>query len=719
MEKHTGRRLLVGLAAVVTVLVLVGVVGSYALDSWIDRHQRELVAKLEARLGRKVDVGRLSASLWLGLTATNVQIGGSRLPGDQAPLLSAERLQVKPSLLRTLLSFGRRVRVDDIQPTSPTLTVVRLPDGSLNIDHLGETGKPAAPPQPMDRKTRDLVENAHIRRAQISDGRVRFVDGQSTVEISRIDLTVKDVGLRARPSVELHAAVISPQPNLELRAQLGQSGDLEHLPPPVESARLQLSPTELGPLLPFLPQLAAGLQAGNASADSYVKWTGVAKLKGNARLSGARFAGGAPFDARLDVDAEGNPRDGDADIHRLEAVAGELTVSAHGKLQSLTREPRFADFAVESRNLDFDSHGASSIRTSINIWAWSPTDRSQIQAKASGQSLTASIDLTGASLSAPGSFVKARGVPWRIDLAGQAQKISLQVDSKIQIAQQLLSAKGTVRFGDGHPQVDARATTEGLSLAALAPMVPSLARQGLPPMVVSADAHLSGRAGQPETFAVEVEGLHVTSRNTDVVASLKALDFEKPQIDVNLRSGYLDTADLLPGGSTPQPGGSTQAKSAPSRPSPALAHLGGHVVVSVEKGVVGGRLRRPAGRLHHQRGRRSRQQARDWRLGRRFSGDGSDFDVARGPFHLVGHAANVDAEQLLTRLGAARKVLHGRLSASWMCAGTAPPPPSWRSRWPARSMARWNRPSSWPSTSTSCSPVSWCAHCRSSCRPGA
>jgi uncharacterized protein involved in outer membrane biogenesis len=667
VEKH-GRRLLVGLAAVVTLVLLVGVVASYALDSYVQRHQRELLAKLEAKLGRKVDVGRLSASLWSGLTATQVQIGGSRLPGDQAPLLSAERLRVKPSLLRTLLSFGRRVRIADIELTSPVLTVVRLPDGSLNVDHLGGTGN-KAPPQPMAPKTRDLVDNAQLRRAHISDGRVRFVDGKSTVEISRIDLTVKDVGLRSRPSVELHAAVISPQPNLELRAQLGRSGDLQHLPPPVESAHLKLSPTELAPLLPFLPQLAAGLQAGTASVDLDVKWSDVAKLKGNARLLRAHFADGAPFDAKLDVDAEGNPRDGDADVHRLEAVAGDMTLLAHGKLQSLTREPRFDDFSVESRNLDFDRMRQLDphLDQHLGMVAHGPI---QIVAKASGQSLTASVDLTGASLSAPGSFVKARGVPWRIELVGRAQKQQLQVDSKIQVARQLLSAKATVRFGDNHPLVDAHATTEGLSLAALAPLVPSLARQGLPPMVVSADAHLSGRAGQPETFAVEVEGLHVTSRNTDVVASLKALNFEKPQIDVNLRSGYLDTADLLPGSSTPQPGGSTPqpGSSTPqkssSRPSPALAHLGGHVVVSVEKGVVSGvafdGLRGDFtikdGAVHA-----NKLDIGAW--GGRFAGDGSDFDVARGPFHLVGHAANVDAEQLLARLGAARKILRGRLSA--------------------------------------------------------
>src|SRR5207302_1357126 len=49
--------------------------------------------------------------------------------------------------------------------------------------------------------------------------------------------------------------------------------------------------------------------------------------------------------------------------------------------------------------------------------------------------------------------------------------------------------------------------------------------------------------------------------------------------------------------------------------------------------------------------------------GGHIAGSGSEVDVARGPFHLVGHVDGIDAEAMLAKLGGGRKVLAGRLSA--------------------------------------------------------
>lgn len=655
--------MLIGLVIAAGVIAVALVATSLALDAYAHRHERELIGQLETRLGRKVEMGRLSVSLWRGVVAERLTIGGSSAPGDGAPLLTVERVRVRPALVRTLASLGRRVQLRDVEVVRPALQLVRLADGTFNVDQVAEHWRKSAPagaaPQPMSARTRRLIGNARLGAAHVSGGRVRFVDraaGGHAVEMSGIDLALADVGLREHPSLSLRAALMGAEPNLELQARLGAAGSLERLPPPLESARLKLGRTDLAPLVPLVDRFVAGLQAGVASADLEVQWTDVAKVKGGAELRGARFAGGAPFDATLAVDAGGDARTLDLDVRRLDLEAGGMALVAHGGLRSLAKEPRFDDFALDSRNLDFDGLRRIYPRLDRRLGATlhGPV---VLSARASAERFSALVDLTAASIAAPGRFDKPRGMPWRIDASGHARKELVEIDAlTLRVAQQTLRARGTVRVGAAHPPLDLTATTDGMSLAAVAPLVPALQRAGLPPMTVSTSAHLTGRAGLPDTMALDVERLAIAAGRSDLSASGKLRNFARPQLDVAVRSRYLDTADLLPASSGSARGGGTT--------SPAPARLAGRAQLSVERGVLSGI---PFDGLHADlalQGGVVRAQKLDigaW--SGRLVADGSDYDVARGAFHVVGRAADLDVEPLMARVAGARRVLAGRLSA--------------------------------------------------------
>ncbi|HEX9103595.1 MAG TPA: hypothetical protein VF997_15390, partial [Polyangia bacterium] len=175
-----GRRLLVALVGLVGLWLVAFVAASLLIDSYAHRHEREVIGQLEERLGRKVAIGKWSVSLWSGLNAQNVSIGGSAAPGDAAPLVTVERVHARPRLLRTLASLGRHAQLGDLELVRPTVTVVRFADGSFNLDRVAEhwqKSAPAAQPaQPMSARTRRLVENARIGSARIQDGHIRFVD---------------------------------------------------------------------------------------------------------------------------------------------------------------------------------------------------------------------------------------------------------------------------------------------------------------------------------------------------------------------------------------------------------------------------------------------------------------------------------------------------------------------------------------------------------------
>ena len=63
------RHVLIALVIAAGVIAVALVATSLALDAYVHRHERELIGRLETRLGRKVEIGRLSVSLWRGAVA--------------------------------------------------------------------------------------------------------------------------------------------------------------------------------------------------------------------------------------------------------------------------------------------------------------------------------------------------------------------------------------------------------------------------------------------------------------------------------------------------------------------------------------------------------------------------------------------------------------------------------------------------------------------------
>src|SRR5204863_4330565 len=157
------------------------------------------------RMGRPLHVGKISTTFFsgFGVTVDEVAIGSDvATPADKMPLLSMSRLRVRASLLRALFSLGKTIHVTELRIESPTVNIVRLPDGRLNVEQLAERMSDNAPrtPEPMSERTREMIDNARIDDAHLTGARVRFVDlaeFASTIEISSLGLTLRDVGLKS------------------------------------------------------------------------------------------------------------------------------------------------------------------------------------------------------------------------------------------------------------------------------------------------------------------------------------------------------------------------------------------------------------------------------------------------------------------------------------------------------------------------------------------
>ncbi|MDB4970511.1 MAG: AsmA family protein [Myxococcales bacterium] len=827
-----GRRLVIGLGVALGLFVAGGLILVWRLDAILNKVKDDELPKLSEQMGRPLHVGKISTTLFtgFGVTVEDVSIGAdAATPADKMPLLSATRLRVRASALRALFSLGKTIRVSEISIESPVVNIVRLPDGRLNLEQLAARMADNAPrsSEPMSERTREMIENARIDDAHLVGARVRFVDLKdfaTTIEVSSLGLALHDVGLKSAWTAELTAALLAPSKNLELRTRFGAAGDLERLPPPLEAVRLKLDRTDLKPLAPFLSRAVAGLQAATAAADLDADLGGLApnghgptKLKGGVQLGGVHFADGAPFDAALDSDVDGDFTKGDLDVKKLLVTVARMGVSGHGKLRDLDKQPRFEDFAVETRGVDFDALRAvyPALDRTTGLQLHGPlTARVVASGTAAQQTFDLDIDLTQSSIVKPKLLDKPRGTALRLHAQGKAESDAIKLDKLgLQLADLDLHGGGTVRHfvrpifdvrvdaelnslggllrllpgvaaelpagatvagalaihanaagsagdlkahaeaklsganlklkatrlsgggvvvadvtqkgkdstlhvdadlsaleafyedvvhkpasmpmslkldaqragtrlsptvdlklgtmhahadgvieGDVKPMADLTVRLDSLTMESLGALMPALAT-GMPPIALSATAHVQGRSDKPELMRAEVKGLKLTSRKSELTGDLSVKNLVRPEIELTARSSYLDTADLLPKSTGP----SNKTESGqPPRESSMLANAHGHASVEVARGIASGvPFERLQAELQLDKGRVRATKLEVGAWGGHFSGSGSEFDLVddKGPFRVVGKITQLDVEQLLSRFGDSKGLLKGKLSA--------------------------------------------------------
>ena len=132
-----------GLASVVVIL---GIAAYLLIDA--NSFRPTLEAQLSNSLGRKVQVGDLSLSLFSGgLSARDISVADD--PAfSQAPFLSAKSVNVSVELLPLLLS--RSVRLTAVTLKEPELILLRSSSGKWNFSSLGggpKTATTSAPPK--------------------------------------------------------------------------------------------------------------------------------------------------------------------------------------------------------------------------------------------------------------------------------------------------------------------------------------------------------------------------------------------------------------------------------------------------------------------------------------------------------------------------------------------------------------------------------------------
>ena len=132
--------LIVGI--VVVALILIVIVTPFLID--VNRFRPEIEQAIGEKIGRKVQIGNLKASLFSGsLEADQITIGDDAAFSHD-PFLTAKSLSVGVEMKP--LIFSREVRVHTITIDAPELQLLRTAEGRWNFSSLGANATATAAP---------------------------------------------------------------------------------------------------------------------------------------------------------------------------------------------------------------------------------------------------------------------------------------------------------------------------------------------------------------------------------------------------------------------------------------------------------------------------------------------------------------------------------------------------------------------------------------------
>jgi AsmA protein len=206
------RRSLRVLLVVIVVLVVLVLVAPFLIP--VNQFRPTIEEKASAALGRKVEVGNLSLSLFTGsLAADNLSIADDP-KFSNSPFLTAKSIKVGVELVPLILH--KDLNITNIVIDSPEVTLLRNPGGVWNYSSFGASaaksqtkqgGTPAQQTPPPQQGASSNANEFAVQKLELRNGRVVVgsTNSQKRSTYDKVDLTASNVSLTTKFPVTLTA----------------------------------------------------------------------------------------------------------------------------------------------------------------------------------------------------------------------------------------------------------------------------------------------------------------------------------------------------------------------------------------------------------------------------------------------------------------------------------------------------------------------------------
>lgn len=247
---------------VVTVAAaLAGVLGLTLLNvNFLLRlNKKFLIGRAERSLGRQISVDQIEVHFWPpGARLVNFVLADDPAFSTE-DFLRAKNLRVELRLLPLLIGQLLPKRVDI---ESPVITVVRNAQGRYNLVNHATDDKN----EPHSASSRKLRAQQNSRRSfvpasSISGGTLRFRDLTDGGELIATQLYLKTTGFESGEpfEIQLKAAVMAAEPNLELKSRIGSIAEHRDFRDVPLAGEINAHDLDLGRVNKALPQFRKAL----------------------------------------------------------------------------------------------------------------------------------------------------------------------------------------------------------------------------------------------------------------------------------------------------------------------------------------------------------------------------------------------------------------------------------------------------------------------------
>lgn len=285
---------------IVGILVVLIIVAPFLIP--VNQFRPTIEEKASAALGRKVDVGNLSLSLFTGsIAADNLSIADDP-KFSQSPFLTAKSVRVGVELIPLILS--KQMNITGITIDSPEVTLIRDPHGEWNYSSFGApaaksqaTQAPAAAqPSGTPSSNEFSVEKLTLKNGRINIG---SANSQKRSVYDKVDLAASNVS----PTTQFPVILTANLPGGGSLKLDGKAGPLDQQNTALTPVNAKLTIEGLNLATTGLLDPSAGLGGLLDLNASIASQSGEAHLSGTAKLSKALLvAGGSPSSTPVNVE---------------------------------------------------------------------------------------------------------------------------------------------------------------------------------------------------------------------------------------------------------------------------------------------------------------------------------------------------------------------------------------------------------------------------------
>jgi AsmA protein len=283
---------------VVGLLIVIVIAAPFLIP--VNQFRPTIEEKASAALGRKVDVGNLSLSLFSGsLAADNLSIADDP-KFNKSPFLTAKSIKVGVELMPLILS--KELNITGITIDNPEVTLIRSSGGEWNYSSFGASAaKSRNKKEQPSGKSPSSGNEFSVQKLTLNNGRINIGSTSSPKRsvYDKVDLTASDVSLTTKFPVTL-AASLPAGGSLKLE---GTAGPLDQENTALTPVNAKLTVNDLNLAATGFLDPSAGLGGLLDLNANVVSQNAEARLSGTAKLSKALLvAGGSPASTPVNVD---------------------------------------------------------------------------------------------------------------------------------------------------------------------------------------------------------------------------------------------------------------------------------------------------------------------------------------------------------------------------------------------------------------------------------